>query len=258
VSVSHLDPVKRHTLGVWASTAVCGNDITSSCLYVSALFAVGNILLKVRRSKLPRSQRASWPTVVVALAAALLGLVGNLLLDPASIPVSAEYGLVVGAAVALMFVRVHLMRGPLFVARSISDRVLAANRWVHERVRAKITEISSRSVVYFTKGDDPAGLNQAALYVLENEQTNLLMVVHVYQHEDEIPPALADHLAEIDRLYPELRIDFVAVRGEFGPEIIERLSERLSVPKNYMFIGTPGDQFPHRIEDLGGVRLILR
>ena len=230
---------------------------TISFLSVMALFAVGNMLLKSRRAKLPRDERASWPTVMVALAAALLGLLGNLLLDPESLRVFAVYAVVVGAAVMLMFVRVHLMRGLLFVARSVSDRVLEANRWVHELVRTKIEEISSRSVVYFTKGDDPAGLNRAALYVLENEQTNLLTVVHVYHEAQEIPAALAEHLAEIDHLYPELRIDFVAVKGEFGPEIIERLSERLSVPKNYMFIGTPGDQFPHRVEDLGGVRLIL-
>ena len=42
----------------------------------------------------------------------------------------------------------------------------------------------------------------------------------------------------------------------FGPEIIEILSRRLAVPKNYMFIGTPGDRFPHRVEDLGGVPMI--
>ena len=35
------------------------------------------------------------------------------------------------------------------------------------------------------------------------------------------------------------------------------LSRRLDVPKNYMFIGTPSDHFPHSIDDLGGVRLIL-
>ncbi len=39
MSVSHLDRVQRHTLGVRASTAVCGNDIASSCLYASALCA---------------------------------------------------------------------------------------------------------------------------------------------------------------------------------------------------------------------------
>lgn len=29
------------------------------------------------------------------------------------------------------------------------------------------------------------------------------------------------------------------------------------VAKNYMFIGTPGDRFPHNIAELGGVRLII-
>ncbi len=34
-------PVERsHRLGVWRATAICGNDITSSCLYVSALTIV--------------------------------------------------------------------------------------------------------------------------------------------------------------------------------------------------------------------------
>ena len=72
-----------------------------------------------------------------------------------------------------------------------------------------------------------------------------------------MPPDLGKQLQTIDRLYPQLRIDFLAVKGTFGPELIERLSRRLGVPKNYMFIGTPGDRFPHRVEDLGGVRLVI-
>ncbi len=94
--------------------------------------------------------------------------------------------------------------------------------------------------------------------MLENEPTNHLQVVHVYEDEKKIPAGLARQLSVIDRLYPRLRIDFLAVKGTFGPELIEILSRRLGVPKNYMFIGTPGDRFPHRIEQLGGVRLILR
>jgi hypothetical protein len=163
----------------------------------------------------------------------------------------------VGAVVAVMFLRIHLMRGLLFVVRSVSERVLALNRSVRDAVRGKIDEINARPVVYFAKGDDAAELNRAALYVLENEQTKLLNVVFVYQEESQIPPELAKHLSSIDHLYPQLRIDFTAVKGRFGPEIIESLSRRLGVPKNYMFIGTPGDRFPHRIADLGGVRLIL-
>jgi hypothetical protein len=93
--------------------------------------------------------------------------------------------------------------------------------------------------------------------VLKNEQTNRLLVVHAYQDDSAIPPELAKHLVTIDRLYPQLRVDFLAVKGKFGPELIERLSQRLGVAKNYMFIGTPGDRFPHRVETLGGVRMII-
>lgn len=111
--------------------------------------------------------------------------------------------------------------------------------------------------MYFTRGDNMVTLNRAALYVLAKEQTSRLKVIHVYEDEAEIPSDLAKQLRTIDRLYPQLRIDFVAVEGKFTPEIIEAISRRYDIPKNYMFIGTPGDHFPHRIEDLGGVRLIL-
>ena len=77
------------------------------------------------------------------------------------------------------------------------------------------------------------------------------------QFLDFVRHAGKQHLAEIDHLYPELRIDFLTVRGEFGPDLIDALVDRLDVPRNYMFIGTPGDRFPHRLDTLGGVRVIL-
>lgn len=54
-----------------------------------------------------------------------------------------------------------------------------------------------------------------------------------------------------------MRIDLLLVKGAFTPELIERLSLELGIAKNYMFIGTPGNHFPHRIADLEGVRLIM-
>lgn len=230
---------------------------TISFLSVMALFAVGNMLLKVSRARLPRTERASWPAVILASSAVMLGLVGNVLMSPAYLAVFGTYFAIFAAAVALMFLRVQLLKVALFVFRAVVSRVLAFSTWVDGLIRGKIDEINSRVVVYFTKGDDPAELNRAALYVLENEQTNRLKVVHVHAPGTEVPPHLAEHLAQIDRLYPRLRIDFVAVEGTFTPELIELLSRRMGVPKNYMFIGTPGDRFPHRIADLGGVRVIL-
>lgn len=230
---------------------------TISFLSVMALFAIGNMLLKVKRAKLPRAVRAGWPMVLFSFAAVLVGLVGNVLLDPTYVRVFGTYFLAAGTVVALMFLRVQILRLLLFLVRSLVDRILRWNAWLSETIRSLIDHINNRSVVYFAKGDDPEELNRAALYAMQNEQTSHLKVVYAFQEEGEIPPHLAQHLEEIDHLYPSLRIDFLAIKGIFGPELIERISLLLDVPRNYMFIGTPGDRFPHRIEELGGVRLIM-
>lgn len=230
---------------------------TISFLSVMALFAIGNLMLKAVRHRLPRETIAQWPVVVTALAGVLVGLVGNVLLDPHYVEVFAVYFAVAGAIVATMFLRVELLRLLTFVVASVAGQVDRVSEAVGAWARTVIEGINSQSVVYFTKGDDLAELNRAALYVLQNEQTSRLTVVHAYENEDDIPKLLAEHLSNIDHMYPHLRIDFVAVKGTFGPELIEGLSQELGVPKNYMFLGTPGDRFPHRIEQLGGVRLIL-
>jgi amino acid transporter len=230
---------------------------TLSFLSVMALFAVGNMLLKVKRARLPRAVRASWPTVVVALAAVLVGLLGNVLLDPDYVRIFCVYLAVAVAVVGVMFLRLYLLRLMLFISRAIVERVQQANEWVRDSISRSINEINSRTVVYFASGDDPTELNRAALYVQENEQTSRMVVVHAYEREEDIPRGLAQHLSDIDHLYPRLRIDFLAVQGSFGPALIAALGKRLDIPRNYMFIGTPGDRFPHKIEALGGVRLIL-
>jgi len=230
---------------------------TLAFLSVMALFAVGNMLLKSTRGKLPRDVRAGWPTVTFALLAVLIGLVGNILLDPITVEIFQAYFAATVTVVALMFLRRQILKGLLFVSVAIVERIGVDGGPVHAAILRELHRINETAMVYFTDGDDLVTLNQAILYVLANEQTSRLKVVHVYQSEEQIPPDLAGRLKLIDHLYPQLRVDFVAVKGEFGPELVEAISRRLQVPKNQMFIGTPGDRFPHRIEDLGGVRVVL-
>jgi len=61
----------------------------------------------------------------------------------------------------------------------------------------------------------------------------------------------------LDEEYPEIHIEFVPVEGQFGPELIKELSEKWNIPINFMFIGSPDEKFPYRLEELGGVRLIM-
>jgi amino acid transporter len=230
---------------------------TLSFLSVMALFALGNMLLKTRRERLPRQERATWPAVSVALLAVLVGLVGNVVLDPINFEIFQGYFAATVGVVAVMFLRLQILKVGLYMSRALVERLTTASGWIHSFVMREIERVNERPIVYFTKGDNLVTLNRAVLYVLDNEQTSRLKVVHAYDDEREIPAHLAEQLRVIDHIYPQLRIDFVAVKGHFGPLLVEALSRRLGVPKNSMFIGTPGDRFPHRIEDLGGVRVVL-
>lgn len=234
-----------------------GGVYTIAFLGVMTLFAIGNILLKVKRAWLPREVRAPWLFVLLAVAAMTAALVGNILLNPRYVEVFLLYFSVAGAAVGLMLLRVRLLRLVLSVSEVLLVRWHVVNTWFSRKVRGEIQRINSRELVFFTEDDSLPLLNEMALYVLQNEQNKRLRVVHCYTDTGAIPPELGANIGTIDHIYPELRIDLLLVRGEFGPTLIERLSRRLSIPKNYMFIGTPSDRFPHSLDSLGGVRLIM-
>jgi amino acid transporter len=230
---------------------------TLAFLCVMALFAIGNMLLKKKRARLPRAVRASWTAVTIALIFVILGFIGNVLLAPLNVEIFIGYFLAVIGVVAIMFLRIEILKLVLIITRSISESVTTINKLIHQKIINRINNINSSSVIYFTKDDDPAVLNQVALYVLENEETNNLKIVHIFQNEEDIPQGLARSLKTIDKLYPQLRIDFLAIKGIFNASLIDYLSKRFNVPKNMMFIGTPGGNLPYRIEELGGVRVIL-
>lgn len=230
---------------------------TLSFLGVMILFAVGNILLKLKRERLRRDTRASWPFVIAGLLAVVVGLLGNLLLNPAYVQVFAAYFGAAVSIVTIMLLRVEILKAGLAVVRAVVRTMSGFSETAHREILHRIARIHARQVVYFTRGDDLAALNRAALYVLQNEQTNNMKVVHCYEREDDIAQKLAENLRVIDQIYPKIKIDLVLVKGKFGPELIEKLSQRMGVPKNYMFISTPGDRFPHNIAELGGVRLII-
>ena len=93
-------------------------------------------------------------------------------------------------------------------------------------------------------------------YVQDNESTKNLKIVNV-KNSLESNELLIKDLKVLDRAYPDIHIEFVEVEGVFGPEIIDELSTQWGIPKNFMFIGSPGDRFSYKVADLGGVRLIM-
>ena len=230
---------------------------TLSFLSVMALFGVGNILLKVKRAGLPRPERAAWPAVILAIALTVLGLVGNVLMNPDHVWVLVEYLVPTLFVVAIMLGRIGLLKACLFVVQAVSERIRKTAGGVSESLRERIRTINSQQFVFFSRGDNIHNLNQVILYVLKNEHTSRIKVVTVVGDGDDPPPRLERDIGFLNEAYPEIDIELVVIRGRFGPELIQRLSKEWQVPTNFMFIGSPGDHFVYGLAELGGVRLII-
>jgi hypothetical protein len=95
------------------------------------------------------------------------------------------------------------------------------------------------------------------LYILKNEHTKKIKIVIVLDKGQTMPENLPQEIEFLDREYPEIDIEFLSISGKFSPNLIKELSQKWNIPINFMFIGSPSDKFPYKVEELGGVRLII-
>lgn len=228
-----------------------------SFLTVMAFFAIGNIMLKIRRTKLPRPEYATPISVLVALIAVIIALYGTIKANPEYLLTFLTYFVPSILAVTAMLARKDIM---IFVAKmlkSVQGKYRKATVKSERSLYNSIKKILKQEFVFFSKGDDIATLNKVMMYLTENEVTNKIKIVSVlkeYQHPD---PKFLEDFETLDRAYPDIDMEYVIEEGSFTPEKVDELSKRWNIPKNFMFISSPGERFSHRVEDLGGVRLIL-
>jgi amino acid transporter len=230
---------------------------TISFLAVMALFGIGNVLLKVKRARLPRPERAGALSLFIAILAVLAALIGNAVLNPIYLAVFLEYFIPTIAVIAIMLNRTRLLRLILTMFKYVSDRMQRIASMGNQTLLRMISDINSQEFIFFTKDDNVAILNKVMLYVSNNELTRNLKIVTVLKEGQKVSPGLERDIEVLDRAYPEIKIDFVKLHGEFGPALIKKLSKEWKIPTNFMFIGSPGDHFPYKIADLYGVRLII-
>jgi len=239
---------------------------TVSFLSVMLLFGFGNILLKVRREKLPRPESAKWLSVLAAITAVIIALLGNIIMRSedgiqSNLRLFLTYFIPASLIIAFLLRRVAILRGALRVIFHIFNYTQDGFLKISSRLNNLINTINSQQFVYFTKRYNIATLNKVALYIKNNENTRNLKIVHVDDPEqvidDENPKSFKEVVQIIDEEYPEIDVTSHVVKGVFSPELIRKLSKEWNIPINFMFIASPGDCFPFRVEDLGGVRLII-
>ena len=235
---------------------------TISFLSVMVLFGIGNILLKVRRKQLPRPEKATWGAVLLAITAVIIALIGNILMPPedgypSNLSVFLKYFIPTIIFIIMMLNRIVLLNFLLNIIHSVFDPVRSLVLRTDKRILSTINKINSQEFVFFTKGDNIATLNKVMLYITRNEHTKKLKIVLALDEGDVVPKNLPQEIDFLDREYPEVNVEFVVEEGKFSPELIRILSEKWDIPINFMFIGSPSDKFPYRVQDLGGVRLII-
>lgn len=235
---------------------------TISFLSVMALFGIGNVLLKVRREKLPRPEKASWLAVLVAILGVLIALFGNIVMPPkddlpSNLSIFLIYFIPSITFVIMMLNRILLLRILLKILHSITNPIRVFVLKTDKKIQKIIDKINAQEFVFFTKGDNIASLNKVMLYITKNEHTKKLKIVLVLKDDEHPPKNLSKEIEFLDREYPKVNIDFIIEKGTFSPKIIQELSNRWNIPVNFMFIGSPSDKFPYKVEELGGVRLII-
>ncbi len=235
---------------------------TISFLSVMALFGIGNILLKVKREQLPRPEKATWPAVFIAIAAVLIALAGNVLMEPkegnpSNLVVFLDYFVPFIIFIIFMLNRTLVLRLLLKFIHYIFDPLRKFVFNIDKKIIKQINEINEQEFVFFTKGDHIATLNRVMLYIKENEHTRKIKIVHVVREGQKVPENLPMEVNFLDKEYPEIAVEFVIEKGEFTPKLIQELSKKWDIPINFMFIGSPSDSFNYKVEELGGVRLII-
>lgn len=235
---------------------------TISFLSVMALFAVGNVLLKVRRAGLPRTVRAPWVSVIFALLAVLTALYGNLMMKPkpwlpSNLRVFLDYFIPFMLLIIFMLNRTRLLKIVLQIIQALFKPIQDFVRDTNKSILDTIDRINNQEFVFFTKGENIALLNRVMEYIRDNEHTKQIKIVRVLAPGERLPVNLEKEIEFLDKEYPAIKIQFVVEKGNFSPEFVSELSAKWKIPINFMFIGSPTEKFPYRVEEFGGVRLII-
>lgn len=230
---------------------------TLSFLTVMAFFALGNLLLKIRRARLPRPEIAPTYYVVLALAGVIIAIYGNIKANPAFLVTFLQYFIPAILIITALLARNDIMMVMVKTMQSITKNFRKIAVTSRKRLHKSMHSLRSQEFVFFSKGDDIATINKVMIYISQNEVTNKVKIVSIL--EKELPPGekfLAD-FDTLDRAYPDMDMEYIVLEGCFTPDMVDKLSTEWDIPKNFMFISSPGERFSYRVEELGGVRLIL-
>jgi amino acid transporter len=220
---------------------------TIAFLAVMSLFAVGNLLLKVRRPKLKREVRAKVPVVVLAFLATSIGLVGNILIDPRNPRFFAMYFVPFTLVVLGTIYRDLLLRAIAAATRGLPP----VSRWLEKHFSGAI---EGRFVCFIRTSERLGAMLE---YIRKNEpgarECVLVICEHpVEQHKTDNAITTIQNVG----LYPDLEIRTMMTDEPFSPATVFDVAKKNGIPLSRVFIGSIEPKHQWDYPEFGGVRVV--
>nr|CCA15774.1 Amino AcidPolyamineOrganocation (APC) Family putati [Albugo laibachii Nc14] len=262
-------------------------------LGVMMSFVFACLVLKVNREHMIRAHTTSWTNLLFCGIMIMIGLISNAASDPNALGYASLYYGAFFSIVWLMLDRIAILKCLLYVTKqwklfllenrttqSSGDHCQNTNRLTSVPCRSEqstfvigsvtiaksIESIKKTPIILFCKTSNLPKLNQAISYVIRNEQTYCLRLVHIMSsdscesdlQEDKTnyDPEFDDTVCLFDHIYPSIKIDFVSVHGRFEPILVQWIGEFMKIPTNLMLMRQPRSNESYGIAALG-VRIIL-
>ncbi|NEN23050.1 hypothetical protein G3O08_05995 [Cryomorpha ignava] len=86
--------------------------------------------------------------------------------------------------------------------------------------------IGDYEYVFFTDHGDISVLNHVLTYIRENEHARKLKIVWIIENAENLSAKALRDIDDLDRAYPDIKIEVVEEKGTFGPSKIKELSNR--------------------------------
>jgi len=227
---------------------------TISFLGVMTLFAIGNLVLRATRPDLKRTYQGPILYVILAAAATIAGIIGNILIDSRNIVFFLLYFLPAVSVVLLMVYRDY----------TLEALVGFTKRWprVYKKTYPLLEHVVKPKIILFAHAPDK--LYNALEYIRKNETSRNIVIVYCEKDSDSLSAQkklerFEQYLCVFKegKVFPRFSIDILVEKEmEFGPDTVRKYANRFRISLNNVFVGSIHESHNFSFDDLGGVRII--
>jgi amino acid transporter len=222
---------------------------TISFLALMSLFAVGNLYLRKTRRLLERPYRAPFPYILVALCLTLIGLLGNIALDPN-----------ITGYFLIYFIPATILVLSVIYRKDLYDTLHKFFSWfppLHRFFGKKYLEAKEDRIFVFIHHLDH--LYHVLDHIKKNEGSTHITFVHCKHDIRNFTQKLEKTLFTLKEagFFSDFTFEIEYIDEPFSAKLLDRYARQKKTTKNKIFMGSVRKEHDFTYEQLGGVRIVF-